>query len=243
MKYLVQIIYNSYNKNHFSKKGNKSLLVKVHTFIFSSSFIIRLFFGVKINDSLHLRTYPHKFDLTTILLKNYLKKIIVKRNSKVKVLEIGTGYYGILSIFLKRKLNVDIIATDLDPKAIESTKLNLELNNVKIETFASNLFENINSCDYFDIIFWNLPYYRDKNDYLKRLIDQADKFLGKDGKLILGYNSTPLDYDEVRAMTKINKKLIYDDTILYPWNRHAISVIKKSSVVAEEGFEPPTSGL
>ena len=138
MKFLINKIYESYRKNHYSKKGNKSLLIRLHTFIFSSSLIIKIIFGVKIDESLHKRNYPHKYDVTTILLKNYFNNTIKKNNKKLKILEIGTGYYGILSIYLKRKFNVDIIATDLEPNAIQSTKLNININNVKIETFVNS---------------------------------------------------------------------------------------------------------
>ena len=235
MKFLIKHIYESYGKNRYIIKGNKSLIVRLHTFIFSSSLLIKIIFGVKIDDSLHnrnlphknKRNLPHKYDITTILLKNYLKNIINKNNKKLKVLEIGTGYYGILSIYLKKKFDVDIVATDLDPKAIKSTKLNLNINNVKIGAFDSNLFQNINYFD-FDIIFWNLPYYRKVENYLVPLIEQSDQYLSQNGKLILGYNSSPLNYETVIEISKKNKKLTYDNTVLYSWNQHAISVIKKN---------------
>ncbi len=226
MNFLINKIYESYRKNHYSKKGNKSLLVRLHTFIFSSSLIIKIIFGVKIDESLHKRNYPHKYDVTTILLKNYFNNTIKKNNKKLKILEIGTGYYGILSIYLKRKFNVDIIATDLEPNAIQSTKLNININNVKIETFVSNLFQNIKNVD-FDLIFWNLPYYRNKEVYLNQLIEQSDQYLKQGGKLVLGYNSSPLNPEAISELVKKNKELRYDNTVIYSWNKHAISVIKK----------------
>ena len=226
MKFLINKIYESYQKNHYSKKGNKSLLVRFHTFIFSSSLIIKIIFGVKIDESLHKRNYPHKYDVTTILLKNYFNNTIKKNNTKLKILEIGTGYYGILSIYLKRKFNVDIIATDLEPNAIQSTKLNININNVKIETFVSNLFQNIKNVD-FDLIFWNLPYYRNKEVYINQLIEQSDQYLKQGGKLVLGYNSSPLNPKAISELVKKNKELRYDNTVIYSWNKHAISVIKK----------------
>ena len=229
MKFLIKMIYDSYNKNHFSKKGNKAFLVRLHTFIFSSSLIIKMIFGVKIDDSLHKRSYPHKYDITTILLKNYLKNIIKKNNKKYKVLEIGTGYYGILSIYLKKKFDIDIFATELERDAIVSTKLNLNFNNVLLEVFESNLFQNINHTD-FDLIFWNLPYYRNIEDYLVELIKQSDQYLKNEGKLVLGYNSYPLKPETISGLVEKNKELLYENTITYSWNRHAISVIKKNSI-------------
>ncbi len=230
MKFLIKKIYESYDKNHHSKKGNKALLVKLHTFIFTSSLIIRIIFGVKIDDSLHKRNSPHKphkYDITTILLKKYLKNIIKKNNKKFKVLEIGTGYYGILSIYLKKKFDIDIFATDLERDKVVSTKLNLNLNNVLLEVFESNLFQNIKYSD-FDLIFWNLPYYRNIEDYLVELIKQSDQYLKHGGKLVLGYNSYPLNPETISGLVEKNVKLLYENTISYSWNRHAISVIKKN---------------
>lgn len=226
MNFLIRYIYRSYNRNHYSKKGNKNLLIRIHTFIFSNNHVIRLIFGVKIDDKLHKRNYPHKYDFTTILLKNYLSELIKNCNTKLNILEIGTGYYGILPIYLKKKFDINIDATDLDPKAIDSTKLNLKLNMIDIKVFESDLFQNIKFKEY-DLIFWNLPYYRKTEDYMTVLIDQSDKYLKKNGKLILGYNSTPLDPKEVSNIVKKNQNLIYEKSIRYSWNKHIISVILK----------------
>ena len=228
MRFLVNFLYKTYDNNHHSKKGNKNLLVKIHTFVFSNNFIIKLIFGVKINDTLHKRNYPHKYDLTTILLKNYLSKLIKNYNFKLNILEIGTGYYGILPIYLKRKFNINIDATDLDPKAIISTKLNLKLNNMNdINVLVSDLFQNIVFKEY-DIIFWNLPYYRKVEDYLTGLISKSDNFLKKNGKLVLGYNSTPLNHKVVQDIVKKNPNLTYKKEKSYSWNNHIISIITKN---------------
>ena len=98
---------------------------------------------------------------------------------------------------VSKKYNFSVTAIDIDPKAIESSELNCKINNVEIKLFASNLFENINY-DTFDLIFWNLPYYQNTDDYLTGLIDQSDKYLVKDGKLILGYNTSPLKPEAIK---------------------------------------------
>ena len=228
MKFIIKKIYQYYNLNHPSK-NKKNFFARFHTFFFSSKHTIRYIFGFKIYDELHKRSYPHKYDLTTILLKNFLDRILKKETKKLEILDIGTGYYSLLSIYLKKKFNHNITATDIDPDAITSSKLNCQKNNVKVDLITSDLFENIKDKK-FDIIFWNLPYYRDKNVYLKNFLNQVDNFLNDNSKIYLGYNSTPLKPEEIENLTKSSKGIIYVKTKEYFWNMHKISIIKKDNL-------------
>ena len=102
MKLIVNLIYKFYDKGKNSKK--KNFLVKLHEFFFSNNKLIEFLFGFKIDGKLHKRTYPHKFDLTTILLKNSLDKLLKNKNKNLEILEVGTGYYALLSIYLKKNI-------------------------------------------------------------------------------------------------------------------------------------------
>ena len=226
MKFIINKIYQYFNSNHFSKK-KKNLFVNLHTKFFSSNNTIKYFFGFKIYDELHKRNYPHKYDLTTILLKITLDRFLKKNNKNLEILEVGTGYYSLLSIYLKKKYKHKITATDIDPNAIISAKLNCEKNNISIELVNSDLFENINN-QKFDIIFWNLPYYRDKDIYLKPFLDQVSEYLNDDAKIFLGYNSTPLKPEDIVNLTKDNPNIYYAKTVEFFWNMHKISVISKN---------------
>ena len=228
MKFIINKIYQYFNSHHFSKK-KKILLVKLHTNFFSSNSTIKYFFGFKIYDELHKRNYPHKYDLTTILLKITLDKFLKNNKKNLEILEVGTGYYSLLSIYFKKKYNHKITATDIEPNAIISAGLNCEKNNVSIELIVSDLFENINDKK-FDIIFWNLPYYRDKNIYLKPFLNQVSKYLNDNAKIFLGYNSTPLKPEEIIDITKDCPDIIYTKTVGFSWNMHKISVISKNNL-------------
>ena len=91
--------------------------------------------------------------------------------------------------------------------------------------FTSNIFDKIKLK--YDIIFWNVPYYYPKEEYLYPLIDTVDKYLNDEGMLFIGYNSNPLKENDVTSSTRKNKKLKYFKTIKFFWNHHLISLIKK----------------
>ena len=118
--YLIDKIYKDYQKNF---KNKKSLLHKVHSFIFSSKNLLNFFFNVNILPGIikesNYTESTHKFDLTTFLLKGVIKKHVFKNT---KILEIGTGSFGTLSIYLSKLTNVKIDATDISQKSVRNAK-------------------------------------------------------------------------------------------------------------------------
>lgn len=100
---------------------------------------------------------------TELLLENALE-ILKDKKEKIKVLEIGTGS-GIISVMLALLVeNIEIIAVDINEKALELAKQNAIKHNVeeKIDFRLSNLYENVHEDDIFMTIS-NPPYIA--NDY------------------------------------------------------------------------------
>lgn len=100
---------------------------------------------------------------TELLVENAVE-ILKNREDKVKVLEIGTGS-GIISVMLAMLIkNIEIIAVDINEKALELAKQNAVKHDVehKIDFRLSNLYENVNEDDIFMTIS-NPPYIA--NDY------------------------------------------------------------------------------
>ena len=87
---------------------------------------------------------------------------IVKEDDAV--LDIGTGC-GILAVIAAKKAK-KVIATDINPNAIECAKLNAENNHVaaKIEIRQSDLFQAIQKTEKFNLIIFNAPYLPTKNE-------------------------------------------------------------------------------
>lgn len=105
---------------------------------------------------------------TELLVENaveILNKESNKQEAKVKVLEIGTGS-GIISVMLAKLIeNIEIIAVDINDKALDLAKQNAKKHGVedKITFIKSDLYECINDIDSNDIFMTisNPPYIAD----------------------------------------------------------------------------------
>lgn len=74
------------------------------------------------------------------------------------VLDIGTGC-GIFGILAAKKAR-RIVATDLNPHAVDCAKVNAKLNKVAdiIELLVGDLFQPIKQSEHFSLILFNAPY-------------------------------------------------------------------------------------
>jgi release factor glutamine methyltransferase len=98
---------------------------------------------------------------TELLIDNALE--ILKNKKQIKVLEIGTGS-GIISVMLARLIkDIQIIAVDINEKALELAKQNAIKHGVedKIEFRLSDLYENVKEND-IDMTISNPPYIADE---------------------------------------------------------------------------------
>ncbi|MGB0403681.1 MAG: methyltransferase [Salibacteraceae bacterium] len=120
--------------NHYSSKNRvvsfKGIKIQVNTGIFNPS----LFFSTKV-----LVKYASRRDL-----------------NKKRILELGCGT-GAFSCWAAKQ-GAHVIASDINPEAVENAKHNATLNNLEIKTVQSDLFENLNDYD-FDWVVINPPYY------------------------------------------------------------------------------------
>ena len=73
---------------------------------------------------------------------------------KSKALELGCGT-GLISLLLAEYF--DVTAVDINPSAVKLTQMNARLNNMKMEVFQSDLFDQV-PCGSKDIIVFNPPY-------------------------------------------------------------------------------------
>ena len=142
---------------------------------------------------------------TEILVEEVIKK------QKQKILDLCTGSGAIAISLAKYIKNSNVCGTDISEQALKIAKKNAKANNVKVNFFKSDLFENIN--EKFEIIVSNPPYIeteviktlkpevqkephialdggQDGLNFYRKIIKQAPKFLKKDGMLFLeiGYN-------------------------------------------------------
>ena len=135
----------------------------------------------------------------------------INKNSKVLDLCCGSGYIG---LSIKKKTNSDVTLSDISVDAIKQSQKNMQINNLKVKIIHSNLFEKIN--DKFDVIISNPPYVskvkklgrkildfephnalfagQDGNDFYKKIIKKAPKYLNQNGLLILEISEDNLDF-------------------------------------------------
>lgn len=159
---------------------------------------------------------------TEILVETVLD--ICKKYDKqsLRMLDLCTGS-GAIAISLSKILNTQVFASDVSTKALKVAEKNNVMNNTKVEFIESNLFEQING-EKFDIIVSNPPYIKNEEikslskqvqnepyialaggedglDFYRKIIDEAYKYINKNGYLCL-----EIGYDQKEDLIKLIKQ-------------------------------------
>lgn len=152
------------------------------------------------------------FFFSTKLLLNYISHLQLKHK---KFLELGAGS-GLISMFAAKQ-EADVVATDINPVAIEFLEMNNRANNADIRIIYSDLFDDIpEQC--FDIIAINPPYYKknpsshaeyawccgENGEYFKKLFNGLGKYMHK-GSLVLMILCDGCDYEMVQTIAVTQK--------------------------------------
>jgi len=162
--------------------------------------------------NLKLKTHPDVYEPAddSMLLADNLE---VENGDMV--LDMGTGT-GILALSVAKKAK-NVLAVDINPKAIEIARENSTLNKIEnIEFRISDLFGNIKKNEKFDLIIFNPPYLPvDEKDMLGRswsggekgreiiekFLKSASDHLKKNGRIQLVVSSLN-DLDKIRKKLK-----------------------------------------
>ncbi len=149
----------------------------------------------------------------SFLAGNHIWKLDLKGK---KVLDVGTGT-GFLAIICSEKAG-DVHATDINPRAISAARKNAEKNNLHLDVFESDLFQEVD--EKYDMILFNAPYLpgerdvsnmeekswlggKKGNELLIKFLEDADKYLKKEGFILLVFSSISGVKD---IFEKINEK-------------------------------------
>ena len=100
------------------------------------------------------------------------------------VLDLGCGY-GVVGIYLAKKFGLTVDMIDINKRAIDLSKTNSDLNNVKTHVFESDGFKNVT--DKYDLIVTNPPIRVGKKIYYQFFEDSVN-FLKEEGRLLLVIN-------------------------------------------------------
>lgn len=124
-----------------------------------------------------------------------------------EVLEIGPGT-GVISIMAAYKGAKRVVAIDINPHAVENTKVNVIQHKMEgiIDMRLGDVYVPLRGGEKFDIIFWNTPFgLADENTKLsdldravldpgykgtERFIKEAKDYLKGNGKIYIGFSST-----------------------------------------------------
>lgn len=105
------------------------------------------------------------------------------------VLDLGCGAGVIGSILKKQTPDLNITMADVSLLAVKSSQKTAEMNQIKVNILASDMFSNIN--DKFDFIISNPPFHAGlKTHYsaTENLLRQASQFLKPSGELLIVAN-------------------------------------------------------
>ncbi len=147
---------------------------------------------------------------TEVLVEKLVEDVNLKAG-KPSVLDIGTGS-GAIAIVVQKETGAKVTAVDVSQKALDIAKRNAKKNNADVDFILSDLFENVDGK--FDFVVSNPPYIEtdvvkgldkevvenepilaldggvDGLDYYRKIVNDAPKYLNKNGKLYfeIGYN-------------------------------------------------------
>ena len=140
-------------------------------------------------DKIKIRVFEDVFELFTASgifsrekLDNASKLLIENANleNANSILDLGCGL-GVIGISLKRKYpNLQIDFSDVNERAVMITRKNLELHNIKANSYISDGFEKITNS--YDTILLNPPYAAGR-DVCYKLISDSHKYINEGGSL------------------------------------------------------------
>ena len=135
-----------------------------------------------------------------------------------EVLELGTG--SGLQAILAAKQGAKVVATDINPEAIECARKNAEENGVEIEFLVGDLFEPNEKK--FDLIIFNPPYLQkdgpvkkpidlsyNSSEVIPRFLEEYEKYLKPGGRAVIVNSS--ISGVEVPGKVLAKKKLFFEE--------------------------------
>lgn len=129
------------------------------------------FYGLEfeVNDDV-LIPRPETEELVEWIIQSTKSEVV---NTKLKVMDIGTGS-GCIAISLAKNIsNTKLYAIDVSEKALATAKRNAVLNQVDVTFITQNILETEDLNQQFDIIVSNPPYVRnlEKQEIKKNVLD------------------------------------------------------------------------
>lgn len=148
---------------------------------YRSASAVRMIFGLRVRAAPVGAAY---FDPCAVLLKMELMRLLKKPHLR-RVIEVGTGRFGLISGALARRFDGRYIACDFDSRAVEAAKAHLTANRLRVEVRKSEGLSALAACEN-DVVFANLAPAHEPESTAAKLLAQAVNFLSANGRLVLG---------------------------------------------------------
>ncbi len=182
--------------------------------------LTRVLFGVRVP---HPTAQGH-WDYSTLVLHHELNR---RLRPGARVLEIGTGEAGILSIALARRVPGSYLALDIAEEAVQSARKVAAANGASVEFLQSDLFSNVKEDRSFDFTFFNPP-------YVPRALSARWKTLGEPARVWDG-GEDGLDVIR-RFWVAAGERRSRLGTILMGFNRSSVSETEVATLARASGF-------
>lgn len=185
-----------------------------------SAFLTRLLFGIRVPS----HTAQGHWDYSTLVLFDELRK---RAKPGQRVLEMGTGETGTLSVALARRVPGTYLALDIAPDAVESARRIAADNGATVEFLQSDLFSSLPHDRAFDLTFFNPP-------YVPRRLSARWKTLGEPSRVWDGGED---GLDVIRKFwTAAEAPGARLGTILMGFNRQSVPEAQVETLARASGF-------
>jgi len=185
-----------------------------------SAALTRLLFGIRVPSG----TAQGHWDWSTLVLFDELRK---RAKAGQRVLEMGTGETGTLSIALSRLTPGSYLALDIAEDAVVSARRVAAENRAEVEFIQSDLFAAVGEDRSFDLTFFNPP-------YVPRALSARWKSLGEPARVWDG-GEDGLDVIR-RFWIAAEKPGLRLGTILMGFNRHSVPETAIEALARASGF-------
>lgn len=189
--------------------------------------LTRTLFGADVDRGVH----DDLWDVTTLTLRKALRQYVKDGD---RVLDLGTGHVGILSIFVSKLRKVDVVAVDVSTAFVENARRVAAASGASRVAFVqSDWFSNVEGP--FDVVFCNLPYLPtaagiaanattehrqiwDGGDdglaHARTILERAPRFLSPRGRLFLGLNTLYVPRDRTERLIAANAPAVHLERIV-----------------------------
>ena len=189
--------------------------------------LTRVLFGVRVP---HPTEQGH-WDFSTLVLFDELRRRVKPGQ---RILELGTGEAGILSIAMARRTPAQYLALDLADDAVQSARRVAAANDAVVEFLQSDLLAGIPSGRSFDLTFFNPPYVPRRQSAVWKTFGEPSRVWdgGEDG------------LDVIRKFfleaSAWGSRL---GTILIGFNRQSVTEVQVAQIARAQGFLPTKATL